>query len=116
MLTLKLGEAWDQPANREGRKRRYTRRPAGLCAAAGTLRSIRQPVERRACFGQEIRPGPRRDGATAGAQKKPNPKPVLQHADLAAYGPVSDVEFLRRTREAAEACGSLESLDCIQRR
>ena len=111
---LKFGEARDEPAHREGRQGGHAKGAAGWRAALDTQRSTRQPVERWACFGQKILPGPRRHGIPARAHKKLSPEPILEQTDLPADGAMGDVEFFCSAGEAAEPCSSLEDLDRIQ--
>ena len=114
MFPLKLGQTRNEPAHREGRKRRYVKHSAGN-TALDTQRGTRQPVERGPGFGQEIRPGPRRHGVTAGAQEEAGAEPFLQQTNLPAYRAVCQAELGRRFTIAVRARGDFEGAKGIER-
>jgi hypothetical protein len=116
VIALEFGEAGNKPAHREGRQRRYLEQPTGSPSVLHPLRHSGQTIKCRAGLGEQLRPRLGGRGVTAGAQEKANAEPLFEQADLAAHGPMGDVELVRRMGEAAEPCGSLEGLDRIQRR
>jgi hypothetical protein len=87
MFRLKFGPARDQPAHREGRKRRYVEHFAGLTTVLDTQRGTREPVERRPGLGQQIRPGPRRHGVAAAAQEEAGAEPFVRQANCRLTAP-----------------------------
>ena len=113
MITLEFGKARDQPAHRESRQSRYPQQPRRRHGLAQALRHSRQAIECRTGFGEQLRPHLRRHRISAGAQKQPRAKPILEQANLPADGTMGDVELLCGAREAAEPGGGFEGFERV---